>query len=232
MDETKTNFRVERDLAERIRNKYSDFKIDVTEFNFGPNRIQVHSKIYNEYLRIPEEEAKKVFLGLCTAFTSICYKFKIPLISLNILVLTDEDVNRGLQVTVQEENGTLCGYIFISPDYLMTGPGGFWVYTFLHEVGHCWLSGERPKADSTLLPNYELFVDLVAICALKEIIPLHRRQFRDIVRNSSYAGKESEIKKRVLNDPESVLREAMGTTNVKGGDHDEKEREGEGGSEG
>jgi hypothetical protein len=210
---SKDIYKVKKDLQERIRNKYGLITKNVTEFDLGQNKIQIQSRIYEEFLSISEEEVKEVFKGLCIEFLKTCYKHQIQCKSLNILTLTDDELNRGLHVMVEDEHGGgLWGLIFIPPMDLKL-VYGFWSYTFLHELGHCWLSVEYPKPESNNLTDYEIFVDLIAICTLREIIPPHKKLYRDVVKYRSYiGGKEGQqyfgkdIHKSVLQETESYLK--------------------------
>jgi hypothetical protein len=115
-----------------------------------------------------------------------------------------------------EDDNSLWGYVFIPPMDLRLAYG-FWLYTFLHELSHCWLSAEYPKPQSYALADYEIFVDLVAICILREIIPPHKKLYRDVIKYRSYiGGKEGQQyfgkdgHRYVLQQTESHLKTFMG----------------------
>jgi len=62
----------------------------------------------------------------------------------------------------------------------------------------------------------EVFTDLVSICALREIIPLNDKLYRDVVKNRSYIGGDefnkyfgNKLQQYVLENPESHLKELI-----------------------
>lgn len=212
MSEAENIFEVERDLQEKLSNKYKHFKTNRTEFEFYSKKVQIQTKIYEEYLEISEEEAKKVFKILCTKLIEICQTYNIPYGHSNILILTDDEINRGLQVGAQHENGSYWKYIFI-PSIDLKLPFAFWNYTFLHELGHCWI-----HAQYDILFIREVFTDLISICALKEIVPSDKKLYRDIVKTRSYIGGDDfknyfgdKLQQHILLNPESLLIEFINT---------------------
>jgi hypothetical protein len=213
MIKLKKIFDVDKNLEEKIRSKYAKIKVDVTDFCLGTCNIQIESRIFKECLKISEEETKKLFRGLCIAFLKTCHDNKIPCRPLNLLVLTDDEIDRALSNFWIEDDNSLKGFILI-PARFLTLPDILWGYNFLHELGHCWISIESPT-DKSYLSDYEMFVDLVAICSLGKIIPSHNRLFKDTVRNLSYlgsVGREYYGKKgykEVLKNPELFLKRSM-----------------------
>jgi len=71
----------------------------------------------------------------------------------------------------------------------------------LHELGHSWF----PIEPTSKKYFYKIFIDLVAICAFKEIVPHHKRVYRDTLNKRSYIGIIG--LKDMLNDPEKSLKE-------------------------
>jgi hypothetical protein len=210
MNEAKNIFEVERDLQEKLSNKYRHFTTNKTEFEFGSKKVQIQTIIYEEFLGISEEEAKNEFKLLCTKLLETCQKYKIPYSQSNIFILTDDEINRGLQIVVMCEDSGYLRYIFIPPVDLKL-PYAFWNYTFLHELGHCWINVQY---DSFFIR--EVFADLISICTLKKIIPSKKKLYRDVIKTNSYIG-GNEFKKyfgdilqqHILKDPESVLKKFM-----------------------
>lgn len=204
-------FEVDKDLAERIRKKYKNFTFNGTQFELGPLKIQIQSRIYKEFLNISENDAENVFKILCVRFLETLDKYQIPGNPVNIVILTDDEISRGLQVVAQmEDDKSLWGYIFI-PQIDLKLVYGFWNYTFMHELSHCWVNAQFED-----LAIREIFSDLVAICALREIIPAHKRLYKDVVNSRSYIGGPEgkkyfgkENHKYVLQNPESFLRDLM-----------------------
>ncbi len=203
-------FKVEDEVKKRLTNKYSAFRTDVIELREGSNKIQVQLRIIEEFLKISENELKEKINELCVVFLETCKKYQILCIPSDILILTDEEVDRGLQIELKNENdGTLLGLIFIPTGDLYTSYA-FWNYTFLHELGHCWIGMKHID-----LETEEIITDLVAISALKKIVR-HKRLYQDTLIIRSYIGGEqgkeyfgSNIQKDVLKHPESYLRKLL-----------------------
>jgi hypothetical protein len=178
-------FKVEDEQKERFRNKYSTFRTDVIESHSGSNKIQIQLRIAEEFLKISKDELKKRFDELCTAFLGTCKKYQIPFRQSDILILTDEEVDRGLQIELKsDKNGSLLGLVFI-PTFDLYAPHIFWKYTFLHELGHCWIDFKYMD-----LETEEILTDLVAVTTLKKIIPPYERLYQNTLIIRSYIGGE------------------------------------------
>ena len=210
MSEAKNIFEEERDLQEKLYNKYRHVIINKTEFEFDSQKVQIQTKIYEEFLGISEEEAKNMFKALCAKLLETCQKHKIPCRLSNILILTDDELKRGLQVVIQYEYNNNWRYIFI-PTIDLKLPYAFWNYTFLHELGHCWINVQY---DSFFIR--EVFTDLISISTLKEIIPLNKKLYTDVVNVRSYVGGDefkkyigNDLQQYILQDPESLLIKFM-----------------------
>jgi hypothetical protein len=116
-----------------------------------------------------------------------------------LCVIVDDTINRALSSRVQRtENNGEWGYIIIHPNFFNND--SLFAYTFLHELGHCWLDLHYDD-----LPTHEFFNDLVAICALRNVVSPHIRNYREVLNNFSYIGKSKEHT-YILKDPESKLR--------------------------
>jgi hypothetical protein len=141
-----------------------------------------------------------------------CNEYQVPCKPISILILTDDEIDRGLHVKVQSENDeSIWGYIFIPPIDLKTTA---WGYTFLHELGHCWISIKYQD-----FITCEITTDLVAICALRKVIPSHKKLYREIIKHCSYIGGEigkkyfGKTPQNILQDPESYLINLMRESN-------------------
>ena len=125
-------------------------------------------------------------------------------------------MDRGLQIELKNENdGSLLGLIFI-PTGDLYASYAFWNYTFLHELGHCWIDMKHID-----LETEEILTDLVAISALKKIVR-HEGLYEDTLIIRSYIGGEqgkeyfgSNIQKDVLKHPESYLRKLLHSTKAR-----------------
>ena len=203
-------FKVEDEVTKKLTNKYSAFRTDVLELMIGANKIQIQFRIVEEFLKISENELKDKINELCLVFLETCRKYEIQCSLSDILILTDEEVNRGLQLELKNENdGSLLGLIFIPTGDLLASCA-FWNYTFLHELGHCWIGMKHMEIETE-----EILTDLVAISALKKIV-LHKSLYEDTLIIRSYIGGEqgkeyfgSDIQKDVLKHPESYLRKLL-----------------------
>lgn len=206
--------KIDEELKEKIKKKYAEITLDVVEFDLGPNKIQIHSKIFKEFLRISEKETKEWFKLLCIMFLKVCHKYKIRCDPLDILILVDDEIkeiNRALFVKYQsEKDGHWEGYIFI-PAKGLENLNILLAFYFLHELGHCWLSLEEPKDDSHRT-QIEISVDIIALCAVARISPPHKRIYREIVKHHSYigsVGKEylgKDSYKQIMENPELYLK--------------------------
>ncbi|MEN8264124.1 MAG: hypothetical protein ABFR82_11730 [Nitrospirota bacterium] len=90
-------------------------------------------------------------------------------------------------------------------------PHAFWNYTFLHELGHSWVSVEYKN-----LETEEIFTDLVAISALGKIVSLPAKLFKETIILRSYIGGEQgkeyfgrKLQKNVLKNPEAYLKKLI-----------------------
>jgi hypothetical protein len=213
-------FRVEDELQKRLRNKYRTIRTDVIESAIGSNKLQIQHRIAEEYIRVSDEELKEKFNELCAVFLDTCSRHQIPCEISDILILTDDEIERGLQIKLRSErDGSLLGLVFIPPVDL-NAPDAFWNYTFLHELGHCWISMKYKD-----IKTEEIFTDLVAISALKTIIPSHTGLFKETVKLRSYTGGKQgkeyygrETQKEVLQNPEQYLKKLLLHMKEKGDD--------------
>jgi hypothetical protein len=204
-------FKVEDEQKERFRNKYSTFRTDVIESHSGSNKIQIQLRIAEEFLKISKDQLKERFDELCMVFLGTCKKYQIPFRRSDILILTDEEVDRGLQIELKsDKNGSLLGLVLI-PAFDLFAPHIFWKYTFLHELGHCWIDIKHLD-----LETEEIFTDLVAVTALKKIIPPHDRLYHDTLIIRSYIGGEQgtkyfgrDMQEKVMTNPESHLKKLI-----------------------
>jgi hypothetical protein len=209
-------FKVEDEVKKRLANKYSDFRTDVIEIRVGSNKIQIQLRIVEEFLKISKNELKEKIHELCFILLETCKKYQIRCSPSDILILTDEEVNRGLQIELKNENdGSLLGLIFI-PTGDLYASYAFWNYTFLHELGHCWIGIKHMDIETD-----EILTDLVAISALKKIVQ-HAKLYQDTLIIRSYIGgkqgKEyfgSNIQKDVLKHPESYLKKLLLSTKAR-----------------
>ena len=180
------------------------------ELSVGSNKIQIQLRIAEEFLKISDNELKGKIHELCVIFLETCKKYQIRCSPSDILVLTDEEVNRGLQLELKNESdGSLLGLIFI-PNGDLYASYAFWHYTFLHELGHCWIGIKHMDIETE-----EILTDLVAISALKKIVR-HKGLYQDTLIIRSYIGGEqgkeyfgSDIQKDVLKHPELYLKKLL-----------------------
>jgi hypothetical protein len=218
-------FKVENETQERLRNKYRAFKTDIIESRFDSCRIQIQLRIAEEYLKISDEELKEQFIELCRILLDTCDKYQIPREPTDLLILTDEEIDRGLQIKLKDEkDGSLWDMIFI-PSLDLNAPDAFWNYTFLHELGHCWISIAFKDLEID-----EIFTDLVAVTALKKIVPLQESLYKETVILRSYIGGGQgrgyfgkEVQEKVLKDPEPYLRKMIGLVMERGNNVDPSE---------
>lgn len=97
----------------------------------------------------------------------MCHDHEIPCKQLNLLILTDDNINRALSITAEnEDDSRLWGYILLPPLFLKSFV--LWGFAFLHELSHCWTSVEAPDKNDPNLPYHELLMDLKVKTESKE----------------------------------------------------------------
>lgn len=89
------------------------------------------------------------------------------------------------------------------------------MYSFLHELVHCWLTSIEPS-NKQKLAAIELHSDLIAICAFRQIYPSHKRIYRETIKNKSYFSTpdcakyfDKKLIKAILADPETYLKQSI-----------------------
>ncbi|MFW6114852.1 MAG: hypothetical protein ACOC6E_00990 [Thermodesulfobacteriota bacterium] len=181
-------------------------------FNFGSNAISIQSTIATNLLKTNNEETAQSFEELCRAFSEVCDENEINLDPVDLLILQDKEIERGGNTKFRDaEDGTPFAEILISiNDFQMHE---YWKYTFLHELGHAWLSVELSKEDKE--SGYgNLFIDLIAICTFRKILPPKKWVYHEVRRHrpffltqqtKRFLGKE--LYRQILQAPEGYLRD-------------------------
>lgn len=186
--------------------------VDDVGLSFGPNTINIQSTIANDLLGIKEEETAKAFEELCRAFSEVCNDHRIKLDPIDLLILVDKELKRGTSTKFRDaEDGSLFAEVLIPiSDFKIHE---YWKYTLLHELGHSWFSMELSTEDKEF--GYEdLFIDLVAICTFRKILPPKKWVYHEVRRHrpffitqqtKRFLGKE--LYREILQDPEGYLRD-------------------------
>ena len=186
--------------------------VDDVGLSFGPNTINIQSTIANDLLGIKEEETAKAFEELCRAFSEVCNDHRIKLDPIDLLILVDKELKRGTSTKFRDaEDGSLFAEVLIPiADFKIHE---YWKYTLLHELGHSWFSMELSTEDKEF--GYEdLFIDLVAICTFRKILPPKKWVYHEVRRHrpffitqqtKRFLGKE--LYREILQDPEGYLRD-------------------------
>jgi hypothetical protein len=181
-------------------------------FTFGPTTIYIQSMIARDLLKIPEEETAESFKELCRTFSEVCAEHQIELDPIDLLILADEEIKSGGSTRLRDaEDGSLFAEILISVNNFKIHE--YWKYTLLHELGHAWFSAELSTEDKEL--GYEdLFIDLIAICTFRKILPPKKWVYHEVRRHrpffltqqtKRFLGKE--LYRQMLQDPEGYLRD-------------------------
>lgn len=202
----------DRPSNEKLQETHSDFTVELMGFDFGPNYIQIQAAIPNELLEIDEEAATRTFEGLCRSFSEVCFEHHIKFDPVDLFILVDDELGRGTSTKFRDTNdGSLFAEILIPTKDFQAHE--YWKYTFLHELGHSWFSIKFSAKD--LKFGYEdFFVDLVAMCTFRKMLPPHKRVYREIRKHRTYfltqqnkrfLGKE--LYRQILKDPETYLRD-------------------------
>lgn len=185
---------------------------DHIAFNLGPSTIYIQSTIARDLLKINEEETAKSFEELCRAFSQVCDEHQIELDLIDLLIVADTEIKSGGSTRLRDaDDGSLFAEILISINNFKTHE--YWKYTFLHELGHAWFSVELSTEDKEL--GYkDLFIDLIAICTFRKILPPKKWVYHEVRRHrpffltqqtKRFLGKE--LYRQMLQDPEGYLRD-------------------------
>jgi hypothetical protein len=197
---------------EKLEKSRSDFTAELIGFDFGRDRIQIQTAIVEELLELNEAAATNIFKGLCQSFSEVCLEHHIKVNPIDLFIFVDDELGRGASTRYRDaDDGNFFAEILIpSRDFKVHD---YWKYTFLHELGHSWLSLKVSPKD--MESGYEdLFIDLVAICTFRKILPPHKRVYREVRKHRTYfltqqskrfLGKE--LYKQILQDPEAYLRD-------------------------
>jgi hypothetical protein len=192
--------------------KRLDSNVDHVGFNFGPITIHIQSAIAKTFLRIKEGEKTKAFEELCHAFNEVCHEHQIKLDPIDLFILVGDELKRGTSVKFRDaEDGSLFAEVLIPSSDFKTHE--YWKYTLLHELGHLWFSVELSAEDKEF--GYEdLFIDLVAICTFRKILPPKKWVYHEVRRHrpffltrqtKRFLGKA--LYREILQDPEGYLRD-------------------------
>ena len=197
---------------EKLQKSRSDFTAGLVGFDFGPHEIQIETAIAEELLEMNEAAATNIFKGLCQSFSEVCIEHHIKVNPIDLFILVDDELRRGSSTRYRDaDDGSSFAEVLIpSRDFKVHD---YWKYTFLHELGHSWLSLKVSPKD--MESGYEdLFIDLVAICTFRKILPPYKRVYREVRKHRTYfltqqskrfLGKE--LYKQILQDPEAYLRD-------------------------
>jgi len=200
----------DRDSNPLPQKKRLSSDVDYMAFNFGPVTIHIQSTIVKDLLGIKEEETAQAFEELCRAFSDVCHEHRIELDPIDLLILVGKELKRGTSTTFQDaEDGSIYAEVLIpSSDFKIHE---YWKYALLHELGHTWFSVELSTEDKEL--GYEdLFIDLVAICTFRKILPPKKWVYHEVRRHrpffitqqtKRFLGKE--LYREILQDPEGYL---------------------------
>lgn len=203
---------INRGSNAELEKKCSYSTVDLVGFNFGPNMIQLQAIIPKELLNIKTWETKKAFEELCRAFSEVCIEHSIKFDPIDIFILVDDKEKRGTSRKFRDvDDGSLFAEVLIPRNDFMIHE--YWKYTFLHELGHSWFSLELSAEDKEF--GYEdLFIDLVAICTFRKILPPRKWVYGEVRKHRPYfltqqtkrfLGKE--LYRQILLDPEGYLRD-------------------------
>lgn len=201
-----------RDSNPMPRKKRLGSDVDCMAFNFGPATIHIQSTIARDLLGIKEGETAKSFEELCRTFSEVCHEHRIELDPIDLLILVGKELKRGTSTKFRDaEDGSLFAEVLIPiSDFKMHE---YWKYTLLHELGHSWFSVELSTEDKEL--GYEdLFIDLIAICTFRKILPPKKWVYHEVRRHRPFFLTQQtkrflgrELYREILQDPEGYLRD-------------------------
>ncbi len=193
-----------------LQKKRLHINADDVGLSFGPAAIHIQSTIAKDLLGIKEKETAKAFEELCRAFSEVCHEHRIELDPIDLLILVGKELKRGTSTKFRNaEDGSIFAEVLIpSSDFKIHE---YWKYALLHELGHSWFSVELSLEDKEF--GYEdLFIDLVAICTFRKILPPKKWVYHEVRRHrpffitqqtKRFLGKE--LYREILQDPEGYL---------------------------
>ncbi|MEW6664171.1 MAG: hypothetical protein AB1512_02975 [Thermodesulfobacteriota bacterium] len=161
------------------------------------------------HLKMTSVRAEEMFKALYMLVVSTLQEYGMPVVFRNLIVTTivlDDGrfipaCDVGFDIDYLGEPGRL---VHLPPLAVENE------YIILHEFAHCCM--ETPPSDYGLILAAEILADLVAICALKKIIPAHKRFYREMVKESVVSkygrelwGEDTDIK-YILSNPEGFLK--------------------------
>jgi hypothetical protein len=186
--------------------------VDDVGLSFGQATIHIQSKIAKELLGTKEEETAKAFEELCRAFSEVCREHRIKLDPIDLLILAGKELKRGMSTKFRDaEDGSLFAEVLIPVSDFKIHE--YWKYTLLHELAHSWFSVELSTEDKEL--GYEdLFIDLIAICTFRKILPPKKWVYHEVRRHRPFFLTQQtkrflgrELYREILQDPEGYLRD-------------------------
>jgi hypothetical protein len=201
-----------RDSDSVVQKKRLHTNVDDVGLRFGPATIHIQSMIAKDLLGIEREETAKAFEELCRAFSEVCHEHRIELDPIDLLILVGKELKRGTSTKYRNaEDGSIFAEVLIpGSDFKIHE---YWKYALLHELGHSWFSVELSTEDKEF--GYEdLFIDLVAICTFRKILPPKKWVYHEVRRHrpffitqqtKRFLGKE--LYREILQDPEGYLRD-------------------------
>ena len=201
-----------RDSNPMPRKKRLGSGVDHMAFNFGPATIRIQSTIARDLLGIKEGETATSFEELCRAFSEVCHEHRIELDPIDLLILAGKELKRGTSTKYRDaEDGSLFAEVLIPVSDFKIHE--YWKYTLLHELGHSWFSVELSTEDKEL--GYEdLFIDLIAICTFRKILPPKKWVYHEVRRHRPFFLTQQtkrflgrELYREILQDPEGYLRD-------------------------
>ena len=199
-------------MDETLQAKCPDITAELIDFDFGPRKIQIHTPIFRELLQKDKEDVTQTFEELCRYFSDICLEYHITFHPIDLFILVDAELKRGTSTKFRDaDNGNLFAEILLpAKDFTVHE---YWKYSFLHELGHSWLSVEF-SAEDIECGHEDLFIDLVVICVFRKILPPSKRVYKEVRKHRTYfltqqskrfIGKE--LYRQILRDPEGYLRD-------------------------
>jgi len=210
------NFEIDAAVLAKLKEKYSEHEADCVEFNVDGNRVQFLRSIIREDLKLSEDEAKDKLGAVCGHFIQVCHDFKIPRKPANIRVLSDENLRTAVHLACEDESDATPWGLILLPQKGLRSAFEHTAFTFLHELGHCWVDIPVPTADVEVY-GYEMFVNTVAMSSLRRFLPyddgVNDKRYRDVVDKHSYIAEDQMIRllgyklqRHIINNPDDYFK--------------------------
>lgn len=188
----------------KAKEKYSSLLFKGSEFYFENYQIQVHSRFYDEFLKINEEEIMEQLKSFCKGLIQTFIYFAQQYQLTNIRIFGDEEFKRPFRNPIffeEEKREWKC--IFIPSEILSKKFQSIWNFALLHELSHWWWIPINHRFIKTAYE--ELFADHFAAITLEKFFFPDSDEYKYAIKICPYQTGEQN-RKRFLENPKESLK--------------------------